>query len=176
MHLTQITPWRVVLFTTGQTSDTMAALSKLVERAEDAEHPDYGPVFVVTLVIILFMAISILSSIIHFFTTPSARSFIPEWRAQPGARLYRTPRALEEAVPLTQPEPVVVGLSSSNGVSSPRHSKTRRSSAFPRVHSFERIRAMAESSDTRAGSSRHPRPAEQFEEIELTVMKPAHII
>ncbi|KAK7613833.1 hypothetical protein JOL62DRAFT_609257 [Phyllosticta paracitricarpa] len=93
----------------------MAALSKLVERAEDAEHPDYGPVFVVTLVTILFMAISILSSIIHFFTTPSARSFIPEWRAQPGARLYRTPRALEEAVPLTQPEPVVAGPSSSNG-------------------------------------------------------------
>ncbi|KAK8165452.1 hypothetical protein IWX90DRAFT_413506 [Phyllosticta citrichinensis] len=144
----------------------MAALSKLVERAEHAEYSEHGPVFVVTLVIILFMAISILSSIIYVLTTPRARNFIPEWRARPGARPYRTARTLEEAVPLTRPEPVVAGPSTRREVSSPRRPKARNSDALPRVQSTR----------TRAGSSRRPRPAEQFEEIELSEMKPVHMV
>lgn len=165
MHLIPDSPM-ISMVTTGQTLDTMAALSKLVERAEHTEYSDRGPVFVVTLIIILFMAIYILSSIIYVLTTPRARKFMPEWRVRPGARPYRTARALEEAVPLTRPEPVVAGPSSRNQVSSTRRPKARNSDALPRIHSTR----------ARVGSSRRPRPADQFEEIELSEMKPVHMV
>ncbi|KAK8248343.1 hypothetical protein HDK77DRAFT_481758 [Phyllosticta capitalensis] len=85
----------------------MAALSRLVERSEDAEYSEHGPVFIVTLLLIIFMAISILSSVVFVLTTPHARAFTPQWRARPGDRPYRaarTPRALEEGLPKI-PEP-----------------------------------------------------------------------
>ncbi|KAK8247380.1 hypothetical protein HDK90DRAFT_507048 [Phyllosticta capitalensis] len=137
----------------------MAALSRLVERSEDAENSEHGPVFIVTLLLIIFMAISILSSVVFVLTTPHARAFTPQWRARPGDRPYRaarTPRALEEGLPKI-PEPAA-GPSSRDKESWPIRPKLKTPEAQRKILSPKRVRS------------------EEFEEIELNDTRPANMI